>query len=277
MRIEESRKQVLIGHSGNLAEVSSHMQDEHWPEESPTKLVDELLELAPALKAEAKSATEEQLCNKNYIPGALGVKCVKVDTQMMCTDAAKSMGLARGGKAPAHPFKIPDDQYNAFPKGCFKKNDDITALWFNSGDNPTNPSAGTAVCQRPKYKISTGADCTAEEGYEAIKDEEKCRSFALCLDKYCASSKEFFRVGLPAPVPADDPRPTDQTEAFFDQRPEGCFIHPTTDCVFFNVPRAGKQPSGAISGTSACMASSGHHGGTTASTTATAAAVKKGK
>jgi len=280
MRVEDSLKQVLIGHSGNLAEVSSHMQDEHGPKESAIKLVDELLELAAASKAQAQSATQEHLCNKNYIPGTLGAKeCPSdlhiVDTQTMCTDAATAMGLARGGVAPALPFKIPDDQFNAFPKGCFKKNNDSTALWFNSGDNPADPSAGTAVCQRPKYKVSTGADCTAETGYESILDEDKCRSFALCTDKFCTSSREFFQVGVPAVSPADDHRPADQTGDFFDKRPEGCFIHPTTGCVHFNVPRADTKPSGAIAGTAACMASSGHHSTTTASTNTTTAAAAR--
>jgi len=55
---------------------------------------------------------------------------------------------------------------------------------------------------------------------------------------------------------ANDARPADTGPDFYDKRPQGCFIHPTDKCVYYNVPR-NTTPSGTIEGTPVCQAKHG--------------------
>lgn len=234
-----------LGSKGELLEVGNHAHGVEQERRNPA-----------ASAAEQKlKVGEKDFCDENYIIGNRGTgNCtdsLPVHRESMCMVAATAMGVEQG-RPPTNPFEIDRAYWEVYPKGCFKKDGD-TPLWYNPyGAYPDQPLQGSPICHRPKYKLGTkdtnDGGCTGD--YSKILDENTCRTFAECKG-HCAP--EEFRVGIAATVPGNDAsRPGDAGEAFYDQRPKGCFRHFKDGCIYFNVPRHA-EPSGSIKGSPVCM------------------------
>mmetsp|Transcript_99996 Transcript_99996/g.173506 ORF Transcript_99996/g.173506 Transcript_99996/m.173506 type:complete len:436 (-) Transcript_99996:55-1362(-) len=170
----------------------------------------------------------------------------------MCEEAARQANATEGipGHIPDSPFVINNDYADYYPQGCFKIHGSGAYFYNPAGTFPKWPM-GIPVCYRIKFANGTAdTDGGCPGGFQRIMDEDACRSAAKCQG-FCINDDDF-QFGVNVTEPATDTRMPDAWR--YDWRPAGCFIHPTDNCTYFNVPR-NESPAGPISGIPMCNTS----------------------
>jgi len=212
---------------------------EEAPEDASSHLM-AVRAMVQRLNSATSSKTRgEDLCNAHYEEGNPKTNnCTDPTIQTMieedaqCEEAAelscpdKSCIGDRG--AGTDNFILDNWWYDKRPKRCFLS-DDTPPKWFYnpSGFWPASIAAGTPVCVQLKYIDGTAdSNLCDNDKYEIIMDEEKCRTYATCLNE-CVF-QEFRELNASAQEAA----------------PKGCHKTPS-GCIRFNnmTLLSGAEPS----------------------------------